>query len=100
MQELKSSREEADKEGNLLNADGAALQNQFTVSIGRTNLPVVENLQSAMEHLGTTNANYKALLENNAESIRKLGIEFEELDKEITENISIIHKKEELWDLY
>ena len=100
MQELKSSREEADKEGNLLNADGAALQNQFTVSIGRTNLPVVENLQSAMEHLGTTNANYKALLENNAESIRKLGLEFEELDKEITENISIIHKKEELWDLY
>lgn len=92
MQEFKSSREEADKEGNLLNADGAALQNQFTVSMGRTNLPVVENLQSVMEHLGTTNANYKALLENNAESIRKLGLEFEELDKEITENISIIHK--------
>ncbi len=92
MQEFKSSREEADKEGNLLNADGTAFQNQFTVSMGRTNLPVVENLQSVMEHLGTTNANYKELLGNNAESIKKLGLEFEELDKGIAEDISIIHR--------
>lgn len=92
MSEFKSSRQESEKEGNLLDASGSALQEQFGVSFARTNLPVVGNLQDIMEHLSTTNANYKTLLSSNANSVKKLGLEFEGLDKEMTENMMILHE--------
>ncbi len=89
MSELKSSLIEAENEGMLMNMQGSGLQATVSAAIGCTNLPVVENLQDACSALSSCNQKYKNLLKSNAESIAKLGREFQEFDNEMAEKLGI-----------
>ena len=87
MSELRNSYEEAEKESSLLENKGSENQEHFTISIYQTNLPVVANMQNAMNCLGATNQRYQVLISGNAEAIRKLGLEFQQLDQEMAEQM-------------
>lgn len=89
MSELKSSLIEAEDESMLINMQGSGLQATVSAAIGCTNLPVVANLQEACASLTSCNQKYKNLLKNNAESIAKLGKEFQEFDQEMAEKMGI-----------
>ena len=75
MSELQSSYEEAEKESSLMENKGSEIQEHFTISIYQTNLPVVANMQNAMNCLGETNQRYRVLISGNSDAIRKLGLE-------------------------
>ena len=84
MSELRSSYEEAEKESSLMENKGSEIQEHFTIPIYQTNLPVVAN---AMNCLGETNQRYQVLISGNADAIRKLGLEFQQLDQEMAEQM-------------
>ena len=48
MSELRSNYEEAEKESSLMENKGSEIQEHFTIPIYQTNLPVVANMQNAM----------------------------------------------------
>ena len=75
MSELRSNYEEAEKESSLMENKGSEIQEHFTIPIYQTNLPVVANMQNAMNCLGATNQRYQVLISGNADAIRKLGLE-------------------------
>ena len=87
MSELQSSYEEAEKESSLMENKGSEIQEHFTISIYQTNLPVVANMQNAMNCLGETNQRYRVLISGNSDAIRKLGLEFQQLDQEMAEQM-------------
>lgn len=89
MSELISSSMEAENESNQINMQGATLQATVSAAVACTNLPVISNLQEACAALSSCNEKYKNLLKNNAESIAKLGAEFEQFDKEMSEKMGI-----------
>ena len=87
MSELRSSYEEAEKESSLMENKGSEIQEHITIPIYQTNLPVVANMQNAMNCLGATNQRYQVLISGNADAIRKLGLEFQQLDQEMAEQM-------------
>lgn len=87
---MKSSSVEADIENDAIKGKEGAIQELSALTIARTNLPVVENLQSIHRKMNVCNQEYKKLLLNHAESIRKLGQEFKEFDSALSEAMGII----------
>lgn len=86
---IKSSSEEAESESNLIIAKEGAIEGIKDILINRTNLPVVNNLQSIHSRINACNESYKSLLKNNADSIKQLGQEFSDFDKAIADKMKI-----------
>ena len=87
MSELRSSYEEAEKESRLLEIKGLEIQEYFSIPIYQTNLSVVANMRNAMNSLGATNQKYRMLISKNADVLRILGLEFQQLDQKTAEQM-------------
>lgn len=89
---IKSSTMEAENESNSITMQGAMIQTSSNLMIGITNLPVVDNLQEANARMNACNESYKNLLRSHAESISKLGSEFDTFDKNLADCMGISSK--------
>lgn len=87
MSELRSSYEEAEKVSCLLEIKGLEIQEYFRIPIYQTNLSVVANMRNAMSSLGATNQKYRMLISKNADVLRILGLEFQQLDQKTAEQM-------------
>lgn len=92
MSKFKSSTVEAENESSLISMKESMLQAALAVTVCTTNLPVISNLQEANSSLSTTNEKYKKLLASNAESIAKLGQEFEGFDNELAGQMGVVQE--------
>ena len=89
MAEFKSSSAEAENESNVINMQGMAIQSTSGLAINATNLPVVSNLREANEKMNSCNGSYKNLLKSHAESISKLGMEFDIFDRNLADSMGV-----------
>ena len=90
MDNFKSSSIEAENESNSIDMQGAAIQTACSLAISFTNLPGVNNLREVNEKMNSCNESYKNLLKSHAESIAKLGTEFDTFDKDLADSMGLL----------
>ncbi|MGN0352031.1 MAG: TIGR04197 family type VII secretion effector [Roseburia sp.] len=86
---FKSSITEAENESNAITMRGASIRTDNILTMGSSNLPAVDNLKEINEKMNSCNERYVNLLKNHAESIRKLGREFDTFDKDLADCMRI-----------